>query len=56
MKTCDRELSTENGSSFDEKSGRPIIRRKASDFKGTLSNDLANQLQDYVKKSREEWR
>lgn len=30
-------------------------RKKASDYKGILSSELMNQMQTYIKESREEW-
>jgi mono/diheme cytochrome c family protein len=31
------------------------VQNKMSAFKGTLTNEEADQLQEYVKQSREEW-
>jgi hypothetical protein len=33
-----------------------IIRKKASEFKGILSPEMAVEMQTHVKQSREEWR
>lgn len=34
---------------------KSIPRKKASDFKGILSSELVDQMQTYLKESREEW-
>jgi len=39
----------------EELTEQPITRKKASDFKGILSSELADQMQTHVKQSREEW-
>lgn len=31
------------------------IRKKASDYKGLISPELGERMQEYIKKSREEW-
>ena len=46
-------IVTEKGKEATEKVG--ISRKKASDYKGILSPDLADQMQTYLKQSRDEW-
>jgi len=46
-------ILTENGKETNEKAG--MLRKKASDYKGILSSDLADQMQTYLKQSRDEW-
>jgi hypothetical protein len=33
----------------------PAIKKKASDYKGVISAELAEEMQEYVKQSRKEW-
>jgi len=34
---------------------KPLVAKNMSSFKGLLSESEGNELQDYVKKSRDEW-
>jgi hypothetical protein len=38
-----------------EEEAKPVKTNTMAHFKGILSEEEANQLQEYVKKSREEW-
>jgi hypothetical protein len=32
------------------------IKKKASDYKGIISSKMADEMNDYIRQSREEWR
>ncbi|HEV2482445.1 MAG TPA: hypothetical protein VGS79_22425 [Puia sp.] len=46
-------IITEKGKELDGNAS--ILRKKASDYKGILSPDLADKMQTYVRQSRDEW-
>ena len=50
-----KNIATENGSSTDEKAIQTGVRKRASDYKGILPAHLADEMQTYVKQSRDEW-
>ena len=51
-----KNVVSDKGNAVGEKALLPTtLRKKASDYKGIISPDLADQMQTHIKQSREEW-